>query len=347
MKKIIFAALIAAIAFQSCDITNKGIDPQTAPVEKEGNWGNVSFTISAQNDPVATRSITQSEESKVNSLQILVYNSSNVLVAYGSAEANHLSLSVPIGVAGHKVYAAVNFPSDLSSNATPVALEAAVSYLKDNSSAGLMMIGSASDQTFTSGNAVPVEVTRFASRVEIDNITCSFSSAALRAQEFKIDGIYLINVKGSDNLKMDGTASSWFNQLKYVSGDCNSQITEMFSSSDTLQTAAGTVTPHSTKHYFYCYQNPTSTDTHGGTDFSARRTRLVVETTLGAKKYYYPIDIVDSQGKLPANNTFTITSLTITGPGVDNPDDELNKGNINFTLTIKNWVTGFSKEVQY
>lgn len=347
MKKLLFVAPVAGLMLLSCQI-NSDLGPDGFNSDNS-NWGEVTFALDGRNDDndsPGTRSTTQAAESAINSLQILVFNSSNNLVSYASANASTVSASVPIGVGGHSVYAAVNVSTDLSSCSSPSALTSTVSYLKDNTSAGLQMVGSKSNLTFTRGGDVRIDVTRFASRVEIDEITCAFTAAAFTSQEFKITGIYLINVNGACPFSQTVTTGTWFNQLGYVSGDCNNMISEKFSTPIVLQTSAGAVTAHSTPHYFYCYPNPTSTDTHGGS-FSPRYTRLVVETTLGTKTYYYPIDIVGTSNIISPNTAFTVTKLTITGPGVDNPDDKLDQGSINFSLKIKDWATGFSKQVNY
>jgi hypothetical protein len=74
---------------------------------------------------------------------------------------------------------------------------------------------------------------------------------------------------------------------------------------------------------------------------------LVVETKLGDRVYYYPIDIVGTGNILDVNTHYTVTRLTITGPGVDHPDDLLDNGTVSFTVTVKDWATGFSKTVTY
>ena len=72
-----------------------------------------------------------------------------------------------------------------------------------------------------------------------------------------------------------------------------------------------------------------------------------METRLGERVYYYPIDIIGAGNKLDLNTVFKVTKLTITGPGADHPDDLLDNGAINFTVSVKNWATGFEKTVEY
>ena len=342
MKKLLFPALLMSLLIASCDVVEfKNLGAGSG---KTVQWGEVSFAL-AGSGPV-TRATSPAAESAVNRLQVLVFNSTDNLVAYGDATSGTLSATVPLGIGGHKVFAVTNVSEDLSSCSSPSALTSKMSYLRDNSADGLQMIGSVDNQTFVSGSTVNVEVRRFASKVEIDEIVTAFTAAAYKTQKFDVTGIYLINVNGSCPYSQVAAAGTWYNKMEYESGECNALIADKFSSPVTIQTATGQVTPYTRKHYFYCYANPTTTDTHGGS-WSPRRTRLVVETRLGSRVYYYPIDIVGTGNVLDLNNSYTVTKLTITGPGVDHPDDLLDNGTVSFTVTVKDWTTGFSKTVTY
>jgi hypothetical protein len=164
--------------------------------------------------------------------------------------------------------------------------------------------------------------------------------------EFKLTGIYLINVNGTCPYTMVPTAASestsWYNKRKYVSGDCNHLITDKFSTPVVMQTSAGVVTPYSTPHYLYCYPNPITTDV-STTTWSERISRLVVETTLGGTTYYYSVNIPTPQ----CNTVYQITNMKITGIGTDTPDAVVQKGSLSVSLTVTDWSTGFSKEVEY
>ena len=346
MKKLLLPALVLGLTLASCDIVELKDNSSSGADATE--WGKVSFALGGGALPLGTRSTAQAAESTVNSLQVLIYNSSNNLVAYASSRSGSLDANVPLKIGGHVVYAAVNVAEDLSVCSTPTSLTTKVSYLRDNSASGLQMFGSLSDQTFTSNSTVTVEVRRFASKVEIDEIVPDFKAASFRQQEFQVKGIYLINVNGTCPFSQDpATGSTWYNPMQYVSGECNALISDKFSSPVTIQTSAGIVTPYTTKHYFYCYPNPTQTDTHGGSTFSPRRTRLVVETSLGGRTSYYPLDIFGAANILNLNTAFTLTRLTITGPGADNPDDLLENGTVSFSVSIKDWENGFTKTVTY
>jgi hypothetical protein len=68
-----------------------------------------------------------------------------------------------------------------------------------------------------------------------------------------------------------------------------------------------------------------------------------VETTLAGKTYYYPVNIPTPV----ANTLYQITNMKITGLGSDSPDKLVEKGTISVSITVTDWSTGFSKEVEY
>ena len=284
--------------------------------------------------------------SAAGDIQVLVFNNEGDLLAYGvnAASSSAISISIPTGTV--ECYAVVNSSDDLSIISTKTNFLKRLSHLKNNTTSRMEMLGSVSKTVAAGANSVSIAVKRFASKVQIDKITPAFAAPAHRAMEFKLTGIYLINVNGTCPYTMIPTgaseSTSWYNKRKYVSGDCNHLITDKFSTPVVIQTTAGVVTPYSTPHYLYCYPNPITTDV-STTTWSERISRLVVETTLGGTTYYYSVNIPTPQ----CNTVYQITNMKITGLGTDTPDAVVQKGSLSVSLTVTDWSTGFSKEVEY
>ena len=300
-------------------------------------------------DGIATRATSVNDANigtAERDIQVLVFNSEGDLLAYGANEdcSTKVSLSIPTGTV--ECYAVANAYDDLSVIATKTIFLKHLSHLKDNDPTRMEMLGSITQTIAAGTNSVSIAVKRFASKVQIDKVTPAFTSPAHRAMEFKIVGVYLINVNGTCPYTMVPTAASestsWYNKRKYVSGDCNHLITDKFSTPVVMQTTTGEVTPYSTPHYLYCYPNPVTTDV-STTTWSERVSRLVVETTLGGKTYYYSVNIPTPQ----CNTVYQITNMKITGVGTDTPDAVVQKGSLSVSLTVTDWSTGFSKEVEY
>ena len=284
--------------------------------------------------------------SAAGDIQVLVFNNEGDLLAYGvnAASSSTISISIPTGTV--ECHAVVNSSDDLSNISTKTNFLKRLSHLKNNTTSKMEMLGSVSKTVAAGANSVSIAVKRFASKVQIDKITPAFAAPAHRTMEFKLAGIYLINVNGTCPYTMIPTgaseSTSWYNKRKYVSGDCNHLITDKFSTHVIMQTSAGEVTPYSTPHYLYCYPNPITTDV-STTTWSERISRLVVETTLGGTTYYYSVNIPTPQ----CNTVYQITNMKITGLGTDTPDAVVQKGSLSVSLTVTDWSTGFSKEVEY
>ena len=338
-KRGLFMAFVA-IASLACSKENPSEQvpegTQMATLEVNVSDGGATRATSVKDSQIGTAA---------GDIQVLVFNSAGNLVGFGenAASSSNISISVPTGSV--KCYAVVNSSEDLSSVSKESTLTSKVSYLKNNSVTKMEMIGSASKTIASGANSVSIPVKRFAAKVQIDKITPAFTAPAHKAQEFKLTGIYLVNVNGSCPYTLTSTAGStdyWYNKMKYVSGDCNALISDKLSSPVTLQASADAVTPYTTSHYLYCYPNPVTTDS-SSSSWSNRYTRLVVETTLGGTTYYYPVNI-----PTPAANTlYQITNMKITGLGSNSPDKLVEKGSLSVSITVTDWSTGFSKEVEY
>ena len=101
---------------------------------------------------------------------------------------------------------------------------------------------------------------------------------------------------------------------------------------DTLGTLTADV-PHTTKHYFYAYEN--------NTEYEGNMTRLVIEAQFqGGKTYYYPINIKG----MTANNTYSY-NVVIRRPGSDDPDTPITFEDATISIDIVNWEPNGPDEV--
>lgn len=339
-KRGLFMAFIA-IASLACSKENPSEQAaqktQMATLEV-----NVSEGITTRATSVNDANIGTAERD----IQVLVFNGDGNLLAYGVNEEGATTINMCIPTGAIECYAVVNTDNDLSVFTKKSDFLKRLSHLKNNTTSRMEMLGSISKTVAAGTNSVTIAVKRFASKVQIDKITPAFTAPAHRSIEFKLVGIYLINVNGTCPYTMVPTgaseSTSWYNKRKYISGDCNHLITDKFSTPVVMQTTAGVVTPYSTPHYLYCYPNPVTTDI-STTTWSERVSRLVVETMFGGTTYYYSVNIPTPQ----CNTVYQITNMKITGLGTDTPDAVVQKGSLSVSLTVTDWSTGFSKEVEY
>ena len=308
---------------------------QTTEEEKTVERTTVPVTVKV-NGESATRSVAStSDEAKINSLQIFVFDNDDKIESYAKADAASLTLNVSFG---QKIFIAlVNCPDDFAKNVgTKADLLAQTSYLKDNGTANFEMIGIRSG-TITAVQDIEITVKRLVSKVILEKVSTNFKAPYLAAKEFKITGIYLINAAASTNFGLTATTFDWMNQLKLDTS--NSQATELIQKTGMNQTVTSAV-PYTTATAFYSYPNPTDAD-NTGEAWAPRRTRLVVQATLDGEPLYYSVPL-----PVMKNNTiYKITELNITRKGTANPWESIKSADATFTLAVSAWDEGSSESV--
>ena len=309
MKKSIFAFAAALAALVAC---NKN---EATPMQPQNQESLVPCELTVDICGAMTRAtaVSADNEAKVNNLQIFVFRGDD-LDAYASVDnAQELTLSCTAG--DRVVYALVNAP-DYSAVPGKAALLAKVSELSANSLSNFEMVGSKS-VTLPQSEKVSIDVNRIASRVVLKKITRSFTSEALQALNFKVDAIYLINVAGNTSYDLSAAPAKWYNFAE----NKNELASLIYDAPASLITNGQS---YSTAHTFYAYPNNLASNT----------TRLVIETTLGETKYYYPINLPE----MAANKSYEIEEVKITRPGSDNPDEPVSFADATFSINVIDWT---------
>ena len=309
MKKSIFAFAAALAALVAC---NKN---EATPMQPQNQESLVpcELTVGICGAMTKATAVSADNEAKVNNLQVFVFRGDD-LDAYASVDnAQELTLSCTAG--DRVVYALVNAP-DYSAVPGKAALLAKVSELSANSLSNFEMVGSKS-VTLPQSEKVSIDVNRIASRVVLKKITRSFTSEALQALNFKVDAIYLINVAGNTSYDLSAAPAKWYN----VAENKDELASLLYDAPASLITNGQS---YSTAHTFYAYPNDLATNT----------TRLVIETTLGETKYYYPINLPE----MAANKSYEIEEVKITRPGSDNPDEPVSFADATFSINVIDWT---------
>ena len=344
MKKTLL--LMAAIAAMACSC-DKNSDCEPCQEAETKATLNVSLDFEDEPQTRATSSVTaQTYETKVNDVQVLVFDSTGALNAYVDADTKTSGISISTTAGSKTVWAVVNGPN-LSSITTLSALQSTAVDLGANSTTettGFVMAGSTTCTVGSSAATASVAVKRLVARVALQKINNSLpgSYGALT-----VNNVTLINVAGNQNLAGTASVSTWYNKMGRKDGatatgqiiDGNTYVashpTLTFKSVGSAVANGGSLTP-TTPYLFYTFQNPTTSDATGwSSSFTARKTRLVVAATIGGTKYYYPV-VIDT----PARNTAYTVELTITGLGSTDPDKPVQKGSITASVTVEGWASG-------
>lgn len=315
-KRIICAAMAAAVlaACEKNEAKLQSVEEQMVTLE-------VSVPVER------TRATSAAAESNVGKCQILVYSAaSGVLETH--EEANGSSVTVTCTKGPKEIVALVNAP-DMSSAVTLSDLKAAKSYLKDNSLESLVMEGSKTVDPDTAAS-IAVDVRRLVSKVRLVKVETAFEQEEYYAKGFRIDAVYMINVAVDKSwLAETGDPASWYNQLKYESSDCDALLYDGLS--DCTLTATDKI--YDTGHVFYCYPNPNKEDDFSD-EFTPRPTRLVVEASIGNEKCFYPVPVPELK-----QNTVYDVSILVKRPGVQDPNDDIEKKSASISVNVVSWGT--------
>ena len=343
MKKGIFIMAAIAAIVCSCEPENDCLPCQ----EEKTATLNVSLDFENDTQTKATSYVTsQTYETTVNNVQILVFDSTGALNAYVDADKSVAGITINTTTGSKTVWAIVNGP-DLSSVTTIGVMTAKTIDLGDNSttaSEGFVMAGSTTCTVSSSTTTAIITVNRFVSRVALAKVTNSLPDSY---GSLTVNNVTLTNVVGNQNLAGAATPSTWYNKMGRKDGaTASSQIidgssylascpTLTFKSISSSVANGSSLTP-STPYLLYCYPNSTTTDATGwASSFTARKTRLVVTATISGTKYYYPV-VIDT---LQRNTAYTV-ELTITGLGSTDPDKPVQKGTISAIVSVQGWASG-------
>lgn len=336
MKRLsIFAiAALSAAALASC---NK---QAPVPVPSVGSGDSVEVTVSIKGDVPDTRVVNPSydAESKVNTLQILVYHEGQ-LETYRNVGA---VMSAPVTASsGDKViWAVVNAP-DLSGCMTISSLESAVSRLSDNAPDSFVMTGSVA-RRIVDGDSIEILVKRIVARVSINKI----STRLVEYREnyyLDVEGIYLINVSADAKYSVPAEEpAAWYNRLGHYDSAVDALLYDKVSG-----VVVRNGSPYESEHVFYPYPNvhplpgivPDYSDV-----WNPRGSLLVIEATMyesdGVRAHhgYYPIPLP----AIERNKTYVIDEVCITRLPGDVPYRPIETGEAGVTVTVNEWEVGLN-----
>ena len=301
-KTFLILAAAAALASACSKETEPGSGSETS------RRLNLIVDITGSQDTKATGiKGDETDEEKVNSLQVFVFNG-DIVDGYGKGSSTK-SLRIGCTAGAREVYALVNVSEDLSTIASKTQLMAKVSSL-NNSNDSFEMIGIQSEVIDSDDQPLTVVVNRFAARIKVKKVTNALTSPALQAQSFTLKGMHITNVAADINFGKSSShkVSKWYNKMCLESQNNLGSITN-----DVLSTSVGYGKSYTTAHYFYAY--PNSAGFSSSTTWSERATMLVLKIQIGSTLYDYPIVLP----ALESNKSYEIEEIRITRPG--NLDD--------------------------
>ena len=329
-KIFTFALALAAVGAVACtDLSNDNHQVSNAPDD-----GLCHFTVKVGG--VQTRRTMQGHpgENRVNDYQVLVFRNGGgadqgVLDAYyHSTTSSSIEVSC---TAGEKVvWAVVNAPSlaDVSSLSEFCATSTALSDNVSDNSLNLIMTGCYEDEIDFQTSSIDIDVYRKVAKVMVGRIDMVMTAAHYQSQTMHLNSMYLINVPTVSKLGQAYTpvANDYINRGAFSTTACDRLVKENID--EDFDEGAYCVSTE-----LYSYPNPSEGNDTALSPWTARRTRLVIECTIGGSVYYYPIDLP----ALESNVCYEITNVRITRPGSVNPSEPVVPGDVFFDLNIMPW----------
>lgn len=314
-----------------------------------------------------TKNLFDGMDSQLSIVDIFVFDKNGLVRArekvLGSA-TKPVPVSVPVGNGTYNVYAIANSTkSSLDDVATEEDLLNTSSLLSDNEAEEetyIEMMGKLDNVKFVSGETYPIALKHTLSKIRLNEILIDLP-AGYNGWRVNIKDVYLVNanIKTDYSLKWDNPV--FVNKTKKdKSGAAVSTLLE-YGGVGELENGESSQLEDCN---LYCYPNATTVDSSSPT-WCPRFTRLVVEVAFEKMRYsyeegvivseevsasypyYYPINIIGTDGKMAPNTSYNISSLTITGPGSDSPDVPIVKGSVSVSMTIDDWSEGFKQTVVY
>ena len=314
---ILTLSFLAGVSTASCE--DELNEPESVSALFTATWGECSSTKAG-------------DEDKVNTLDILVFDSNGCIIASGrNPSGGSVRLDVPKN-RSTTCYALANAHGELSGIVTENQLFEMRSFLKDNTPGSLEMIGKIT-HTFNESDEVEINLERFAVKVVLEGLKLQLSNPVWTASgigQIKITDIFLSNVVPECHYDFSPVSglTAWYNKMAQTPCESDNLI------SKNMELTIHNEGSDESKHVLYAYPNPTPADREGE-PWTERHTRLVVQALLGNEVCYYPITLP----VLEANHCYRIQGLTITGAGSDNPDRYGNRTPILFTVNITPWTS--------
>ena len=331
---------MSALALASCEKKNLPVNEDTGYMEV--------LLDGAELISKASSTTSQTYESQVNTVQILAFNSNGLLSAYLN-NGTSLKGSLELITGTHTVWAVVNGPSfaGIAKQSDLESYSIDLSSSSKTASLGFIMGGSAS-VTISSGKttSTTIAVNRYTSRVHLASIENSLPSAL---GSITINGVFLCNVLGNQNIACDAAAKTWYNKdgrkdettrnkTHIIDGStylasCPS-LTYMTLSENTIACGATKTYPTG---LLYCFPN-TSTVTPTGfqSSYSPAKTVLCIAATICGVKQYYPVVLSEVMER---NKSYSV-NVVICGLGSDDPVKPVEKGTLCATVTVSGWSAG-------
>lgn len=320
MRKFYLPVLAAIVSFASCTKMAEVEQPEISD-----DVVDIVFKIPTEE----TKTTGGVNDTGITNLQLFVFRKDGT-IDNSLYQTNATTVTLKCTSGPKDVVALVNGPK-LQNVTSFSELKSRTTALANNSTSSLIMVG-ITEANIQAGTTVTVPVKRAAAMILVKQVSVNFTQDYYKTLPFRLKKIMISNVAGDVSLDGTSTPTFWHNKMGVADSNDNSVLSLIKDDINAYNLTSST--PYTTEHKFLCYPNSTSSDAHGG-KWSARKTRIVICTTLNGKDYYYPVTL----NQVESNKKYSL-SLLITQPGSEDPDTPITTLDANVQVDIANWETG-------
>lgn len=358
------AAAVLSLLAASCSKTSPV--PQDGPGDipglTDGESAQVRLRVSlGTSDPTKVSGVDyEAHEKPVRRWAFFIFERSGGSLAYRGSVDGGSPVTKTLRTGTYDIYVVANQPVTgshaVSTSAiyTRAQFQALTAFLEDNGMGELQMAGSAGFTVVKSDDVqeVVVHLKRLVSKVCLESVTRAFDNAALAAKPMSISRVYLTNViprsRYCADLTMDdltGPSSpfrsvgrdTWYNAMGWHADGSMSPSGLMdaltLRSDVNAPIAQGATVRLDESLYFMPNPMSPADDSHDAEWSGPRCTRLIIETVIDGRTYYYQATLPKEAGDAPIlrNSAFGV-KCRLTKPGSTDPEQYI-PGVIDVTFT--------------
>ena len=346
-------ALAAGIMATSCG----KMDGQQQSGERD-NEVEVNFSLG-----YATKATTGIDDDAINTAYVFAFDGNRL---DGSAYVSTASSGTIKVTPGSRRFIAVINPNSeftFTSINSPANITSIISQLSSEGLSDMVMVGETTMSVTSSSTNVAIQATRLVSKISLSSLKFQFTGALAGATVSNV-AVYLKNYPVT--MSYGGNAGN-----DYTSGlfSANQNNFEVYDLLGTMTSGGAAVTGHT----FFCYERPTTTSTSGNGAI-----RLCIKGDINGQTYYWSIPVNngnswksgafvtgDSHYGVKRNHSYAY-DITITRAGVPddgsapNPndpndfgdddledDDDMTVKDLNFTLTVADFITVSEQSITF
>lgn len=358
------AVAMLMLLMMSCSkapvVSQTNVDEQIEVVEGDAAQVRLCVNLGFSGDTKVSGMDYDRDEKPVRRWAFFIFERVGGSLAYRGSVDGGAAITKTLRVGTYDIFVVANQPTtgshavNVSSIYTKTQFQGLTSYLEDNGIGEFVMAG---NNTFTVVKSddvqeVVVRLKRLVSKVCLESITRDFENATLAAKPMSINRVYLTNVaprtRYYSDLTMDDMTSpsspyrsvdknTWYNAMGWHSDGSmapNALVDALTQKLDinTPITQGQTV---SLNESLYFLPNPMllSGDSHDAVWSGPRCTRLVIETVIDGRTYYYQATLPKDPDDAPiARNSAFGVKCRLTKPGSTDPEQDI-PGVIDVTFT--------------